>query len=377
MAPKIKVAIIAGQLVVGGAERQLYLWLANLDRTKFNPFVITLNPGHDDYWEKPIEDLGVPLFRVHQKPSRLLRLIDIIKILRPLQPDIIQGWHLFSSPYAGIAAKAMNCCSLGGFRDSYNIFVKSGRIGKLAVKLTDGILVNSNTTAEEIQSAYPHRSERVFSVQNAVIDDYFERSKAREKLIKEFKLDPQKTWVGAMGRLDPKKRFDLLLQVLSKINDESFQCLLIGDGPEMEKLVNLSSALGIRHKIFFTGEIPNASLYLKALEIFIFTSLDEGLPNVILEAGAAGLPILTWDIPFYREVLPEREQGFLIPTADIQSFTTTLSSLLINPEIRSEVGSSARERVLSVFNLQSYVENMTALYDSIFLAQLNNKPTRR
>jgi len=49
------IAIIAGQLVVGGAERQLYLWLANLDRERFNPIVLTLHPGYGDYWEKPVE----------------------------------------------------------------------------------------------------------------------------------------------------------------------------------------------------------------------------------------------------------------------------------------------------------------------------------
>lgn len=371
-APKT-VAILAGQLVVGGAERQLYLWLSHLDRDKFKPVVLTLHPQHDDYWEKPIEELGIPLFRVPQKPSRWMRLIDIIKILKPLQPDLIQGWHLFSSPYAGIAAKVLNCSSLGGFRDSYNIFIKSGRIGKLAVKLTDSLLVNSKTTAEKIQSVYPQRSDRIFSVQNAVIDDYLERSEAREKFIGKFGLDPHKTWVGSMGRLDPKKRFDLLLQVISQVNDDSFQCILIGDGPEMQKLVNLSIALGIEHKVIFTGEIPNAASYLRAMDIFVFTSLDEGLPNVILEAGAAGLPILTWDLPFYREVISDQKHGFLVPVGDIQTFTSTLLNLLDHPQIRLDVGSKARARILNDFSLNHYIENMTSVYDSVLTA--DRKPS--
>ncbi|MDD4042907.1 MAG: glycosyltransferase, partial [Anaerolineaceae bacterium] len=96
MDEKRKVAIIAGQLVVGGAERQLYLWLAHMDRDKFDPLVITLHPNHNDYWEKPIEDLGIPLFRVAQRPAKMGRLVEIIKILRSFDPDIIHGWHFFS-----------------------------------------------------------------------------------------------------------------------------------------------------------------------------------------------------------------------------------------------------------------------------------------
>ena len=59
MAEVINVVIIAGQLVVGGAERQLYLWLANLDRNRFDPIVLTLHPGHGEFWEDPIRELGI------------------------------------------------------------------------------------------------------------------------------------------------------------------------------------------------------------------------------------------------------------------------------------------------------------------------------
>lgn len=363
MDEKRKVVIIAGQLVVGGAERQLYLWLAHMDRDKFDPLVITLHPDHDDYWEKPIEDLGIPLFRVAQKPLRWMRLFDIFKIVRSIRPDLIHGWHLFPSPYAGIVANVINCHSLAGFRDSYNIFKKSGRIGRLAIRLTDAILVNSNTTAERLRRDYPQRSDRIFSVQNAVIDEFLDRMQAREQLIKDFHLDSQKTWIGSIGRLDPKKRFDLLMQAISKIEDESFQFILIGDGPEKQSLINLSISLGIADKVRFTGEIPNAASYLKGLDIFVFTSLDEGLPNVILEAGAAGLPIVTWNLPFYKEVL--MQNGFMITAGDVQAFTSTLSNVLDNPLTLIDVGTKTRETILNAFNLTHYIDNLTTVYESL------------
>ena len=117
MKEKVTAAIIAGQLVVGGAEQQLYLWLSHLDRQRFDPVVITLNPG--DYWEKPIEDLGIPLIRVHRNRNRLARLIRIVRILRAYQPSLVHGWHTFSSVYAGFAGKILGIKSLGGMRSSY------------------------------------------------------------------------------------------------------------------------------------------------------------------------------------------------------------------------------------------------------------------
>lgn len=134
--------------------------------------------------------------------------------------------------------------------------------------------------------------------------------------------------------------------------------------------------MGIEHKVLFAGEIPNAALYLKALDIFVFTSLDEGLPNVILEAGAAGLPIITWDLPFYREIIPKQQDGFLVPSGDIETFAFTLSKLLINPQIRSDVGSNARASILNSFGLGRYIENMTSVYESIVQTKHLTKPPR-
>src|SRR5215469_4719903 len=101
MGARQNLAIVAGQLVVGGAERQLFLWLSNLDRAKYNPVVLSLHPGYKDYWEDPIQKLGIPLLFVPPRRNKLFRLLDITAKLRTQRPDLIHGWHLFASPYAG------------------------------------------------------------------------------------------------------------------------------------------------------------------------------------------------------------------------------------------------------------------------------------
>ena len=80
MSSKYNLAIIAGQLVVGGAERQLYLWLSHIDRAKFSPIVLTLHPGYGDYWEDPIESLGIPLIRIPRRRNRVLRAFNIVNV---------------------------------------------------------------------------------------------------------------------------------------------------------------------------------------------------------------------------------------------------------------------------------------------------------
>jgi hypothetical protein len=87
---------------------------------------------------------------------------------------------------------------------------------KMAISLTDAMIVNSITTASRLRSAYPHKAKQIFSVQNAVIEEFLDRCAARKYFADCFKLDPQKKMVGSMGRLDPKKAFRLLATCNSK-----------------------------------------------------------------------------------------------------------------------------------------------------------------
>lgn len=358
------VAIIAGQLVVGGAERQLYLWLANLDRTIFNPIVITLHPNQADYWEKPVEDLGIPLYRVPRNHNRFIRLFQIIKILRQHNPKLIHGWHLFASPYAGLAAKLLRTKSIGGLRDTYQTFSKHPHEALLTEYLTDAILVNSKTAAFDLGQSKKRKKLKIYSVQNAVLDHFSDRQEIRQKIISEFGLSDKELWIGSVSRLVPKKRFDLMLHLIALLKSEvnGFHFILIGDGPEKEDLVRLSRELSIEDKLTFLGEIPMASTWLKSLDIFCFTSHDEGLPNVILEASAAGLPIVAWQYPFIEELISHMETGLLFVPGDLVGMKNGLIELMKTPELRSKLGSSAQENIKKYFPVESYTRELTRVY---------------
>lgn len=365
MAEQKRVAIVTGQLVVGGAERQLYLWLLNMDRSRFSPVVITLHPNHNDYWESPLEALGVPLVRIPESTDKFSRLAKVFSAVKAFTPDLVQGWHLFASPYAGLVGKWLRKPSLGGFRDSYPIFKHQPLEGNLAVHLTDAMLINSETTARSLRAQYPHKADKIFAVQNAIVDDFIARGDARNHLRELFGLDDEKIWIGTIGRLDPKKRFDLYVQLASSLRDFPVQFLLIGDGPEKDKLERQATELGLGNRLIFTGEIPNAARWMKGLDIFSFTSYDEGMPNVVMEAGAAGLPVVTWDLPFYREILPSAQLACLVPPGDLEQMKFCLSNLINSPTEREKLGKAAQAHILQTFGLDRYVSRMTGLYDHL------------
>ena len=363
MTPKINVAIIAGQLVVGGAERQLFLWLSNLDREKFSPIVVTLHPDYGDYWEAPIEGLGIPLLRIRHRRFRLARLLDIIKALRPYNPSLIHGWHLFASPYAGITAKLLGAKSLGGVRGNFRAFKSNFIESQLTLLFADALLVNSKSTFRQLKNT----KKKIYVVQNAVETIKKERQDARAELARLFGLPISLPWIGSLGRLEQGKRFDLLLRMVANFHKEekNFHFILIGDGPEKASLQILAESLGIIEHVTFTGEIYGASEYLKAFDIFCFASIDEGLPNVVMEAAMAGLPIVSWRVPFMEELLENGEMAFLVDQENHVAFKNALTKLIDSPTLRDSLGRSAQEHMLKNFSVGRFVERMTGIYEEI------------
>ena len=363
MPPPTNIAIIAGQLVVGGAEKQLYLWLANLDRESFNPIVLTLHPGYGDYWEKPVEDLGIPLFRINHRKNRFSRLREIRRTLQPFQPQLVHGWHLFSGAYASLVAPRFKAKSLVGIRSSFESIQNSLEL-RIAERFADAFITNSESAAARIKSEKPS-VRQVYVVPNAVIVDFEAREAVRERLTQELDLRPDTLWLIAIGRMEQLKHFDELLEVAASLREKhcNFQLILIGGGAEESYLKQLSQQLRLEDYVRITGEIPNDNRWLKGFDIFCMPSVSEGLPNVVMEAAAAGLPIVTWQLPFYEELLTPEETALMAAPGDRAGFEQAVLKLINDQSLREELGAAAQAQITEKFSLDRYIQNMTRVYE--------------
>lgn len=369
MSNPARVVILAGQLVVGGAERQLYLWLSNMDRRIFQPIVLTLHPNQGDFWEMPIEALGIPLIRIPSSRFPLVRLARIIESIQPHQPQLIHGWHLFTSPYAGLAAKFLGACSVGSIRGSFNSISQPSLEAILTPFLVDVLLVNSSTVARQIESR-EKKQRRVVAVPNAVESSVADRLVIRQQMIDRYHLPTDQVWIGSVGRLATGKGFDTLLKILRMVKDhgQGFHFLLIGDGPERFRLEMLTQELSLSDSVTFTGELPGAAAWMPALDIFAFASLDEGLPNVVMEAAVAGVPVVAWKLPFVEELLHDGSAGGLVALAGgMDGFKASLLELMQSSALRARIGQAGKQHMLEGFGIISYTERMTRLYKSLLV----------
>ena len=139
---------------------------------------------------------------------------------------------------------------------------------------------------------------------------------------------------------------------------------LIGTGPERQRILYTIQDLGLEGKVTLLGKLPPEKIrnQLQASDIFLFSSLSEGLSNAVLEAMSCGLPIVTTDCGGMREAVTNGVEGFVTPVRDPEAATEALWKLAKDAELRRRMGKAARERVLLDFELRNQIRAFSDLF---------------
>jgi len=162
----------------------------------------------------------------------------------------------------------------------------------------------------------------------------------------------------SVGRVVHQKGFDLGMSALSQLKDLEWNWTIAGDGPQMSALKAMSKEYGINERIHFVGWLSAEQLkeQYSSANVFLFPSRHEGMPNVVLEAMASGLPILATKIAGNEELVVDGETGKLVSTEDVESLRESLRPLLVDAQMREQMGRAARQRVESLFSWNRVAE---------------------
>jgi glycosyltransferase involved in cell wall biosynthesis len=156
----------------------------------------------------------------------------------------------------------------------------------------------------------------------------------------------------SVARLVHQKGLDLLVQAFAALRQPTFQewsLVLVGDGPDREQLADLASRHGLEDRVRFEGYQPDPSPYLAQASIFVLPSRFEGMPNALLEAMAAGLPVVVTDAsPGPLEVVEHDVNGLVCPSEDVAALATVLGRLIVAPDLRERLGMAAAQRLRSL-----------------------------
>lgn len=169
--------------------------------------------------------------------------------------------------------------------------------------------------------------------------------------------------VGTVARLDPVKHLQTLLEAVATVGARGrpVVALVVGDGPERGRLESEARSRGLSGEVHFLGHRDDARRYLQAMDIYVNSSVSEGISLTILEAMAAGLPVIATAVGGTPEIVDDAV-GRLVPGRDAAALADAIALLAIHADTRGSLGAAARSRVVERFTIESMVNRYFDLY---------------
>ncbi len=236
--------------------------------------------------------------------------------------------------------------------------------------MTDRLVYVAQHVRDESVASGLSPEKRSIVIPNGIDLGNFRQSVDRDGLRSSFKLLPGAKVITFIGRLDEQKGVDLLLEATAQLlpGEKEVEIWLVGDGPIRAELQQLAARLGIEDRVKFWGYQAQIERYLYASDIFALPSRYEGMPVVLLEALAAGIPCVVSRVGDNDLVVEDGKQGLVVPPNDVAALTKALSSLLRSPEVRQQMSEEAICRSEDFSD-----ERMAQRYSEVYQALLNKR----
>ena len=393
---KTRVVLLIPTLDRSGAEKQFTLLATKLPRDEFDVRAIALTRGGP--YEADLHAAGVPLTVIGKRakfdPFSFWRLRDELK---RHDPDILHTWLFAANAYGRLCAHAIPRAKIvvserciDSWKSGWQLWLDRRLIARTdllvgnspcvvefyrelgvpseklvcipngidcGLRIADCGMKNDESRVESLSPTEPS----VFNPQSAI------RNPQSSRLLAELDLPPDTFVAGFIGRLAKQKRVEDLIWAVETLRQirPRLHLVVIGDGPERERLEQFTRDVHCTEHVRFLGHRDDAARFLPALDVVCLASSFEGMSNSVMEAMAAGLPVLASDIPPNRELVVPGETGFLFKLADSVGIMQFLRRLIDEPGLAERLGRAGRERIQQHFSVQQMVTSYVELYRNL------------
>jgi glycosyltransferase involved in cell wall biosynthesis len=365
--------VIPGIDKLGGAERQLIALARGLAQRGWRVSVIGLSgTGGDAARELGAAGVGFVSLRMRKGIADPRGWVALARWIRRERPDILHA-HL---PHATWMARGVRLLSpVRAVVDTVHTSATGSRARRMGYRITgwlsEVVTAVSTAAADAYGKAGLVRGDRVTVLPNGIDEQEWRPDAAvRAEVRKTLGLANNFLWCAA-GRLEPVKDYPTMLKAFAGL-PETAQLVVAGSGSQKSALRGLAESLGIAPRVRLLGFEPDVRRWLQAADGFVLSSLWEGLPVSLLEAGACGLPSVATAVAGSQEVVVDGATGYLAQPQDVDSLRRAMARLMqMRPENRRAMGMDARQRVEARFSLSSVLDRWEALYGDLLEANPN------
>ena len=378
-----KVLYVITKSAWGGAQRYVYDLAVNMPPERFETAVVC---GGGGLLKELLENAGIRTVAVKWLDRDINVLMDffsfwsLVKIFGRERPDIV---HLSSSKAGGLGAAAARLASLFSRRSPLVIFTVHGWgfkedrpawqkaiiffLSWLSSMLHDRVILIDTADWRAAQRFIPR--EKLALIHNGIEPPKFmPRSEARIFIARKIgqAISPDTVLAGTIAELTKNKGLKYMIEAINRVKfqipSSKFQVIVVGEGEERKNLQDQIKSLGLENMVHLAGFIPEASRYLKGLDIFILPSLKEGLPYTIMEAMSAGVAVVASRVGGITDLIEDKKNGLLAPPKDINALALSIRTLAAGIIERNAMAHAARTKIELEFGLNAMIENTLNLY---------------
>jgi glycosyltransferase involved in cell wall biosynthesis len=358
-----QILILVNSLGTGGSERNVALLCKHIDKSRYLPTIWTIHEG--GRWRPLLDELGIRVRCFCRR--RAWDPLFAYRFAREISKSSFHLTHAFLPTvafYAAVAKKCFRCKVPFVFSSGASSFgpARTARFYKWAIRQADYVTANSPSTKTLLEEA------GVDAQRIAIVPNGHELNAGRSIDWRQYlpRFENSRPVVISVGRLIKTKRICDLIRAAAMINESGrmAEFVIVGDGPEMDCLKGLRDSLGLRESVEFLGHRTDVANLLASSDVFAFPSEAEGLPNAVIEAALAGVPIVAADIDATRSVVDNVRGGALVPPRNPERFARAIMDVLANPKEAETRAEYAKSYAMNRYTVDAMVEGYYGSYEA-------------
>ncbi len=355
---------------LGGMESSLLPIIRGMDPGRFHSEIAVLREqgpmsGHWNRAGITVTHLGI---RRDGSPATLLKLA---RFIRTGGYDVVTLYGVAVNILGRIACRLAGRPGvvgvIRGFSNERRISRTRLWLDRMTFPLADCYVSNSRAVIEHLREAgFPPKKLKL--APTGISTEPFDRAPPREEAQRRIGLaDVSRPVITCLGNLRPVKNHGLLLNACRLLKDREIEFLLLlaGAGPDEQRLRREVEELSLTDRVRFLGEREDIPAVLAASDLFVLSSLWEGLPRSIMEAMAARLAVVSTDAGGVKELVVEGETGYVVPVGSAESLADRMGELLSDGPLRDGMGEAGYRRVREHFTDERMVRSIEAVYEEV------------
>ena len=390
MQRKIKVAHIIARMITGGADENTLFTIEGLNKEKYEIDLITGEEFDKNILNK-VKNHPFDIIQIKGLKWKLnflydpIVLIKLINLMRKNHYDIVHTHTTKAGILGRIAAYISGVpVIVHGLHGSTFQAFNSGLLNwllflfeRLTGRFTDAYISVSKVLSEIYIEKGIGKKDNHYTVYSGMELSKFYH--ARDKInyqekYEELGINAGEFLIGNVARLETRKGhrflFDAFKNVVEKQKDGQVKLLIIGEGNKRKYLENYVKELNLGDKVIFTGYREDVEELMALMDIFVLTSLREGLPRVLVQAAAVGMPSVAFNVDGVSEIIKDNYNGFLVKVKDVKQLENRIVRYMNNEELVLLHGRNGREFIENKWSIKGMVDRIDKIYQKLITEKI-------